>query len=392
MNELNLTTPSLLFSAISLILLAYTNRFLSYASVIRTLNEKYQENPDKDPTTLNQIRNFVTRLKLIRAMQSLGALSLLLCLSSMFFYFIQQRLVAEIIFGAGMLALACSLVLCIWEIQISTSAISLHLQNIRRRQREQDATLGSSFRRNAVRREGETLGEQNSRKNQERQRKEKQEREERKQKERAEQQPAAQPEPVKTQAETKQPTRERREPRTARAIAPLETKSKAETGSTTTDEPSNPRQGQSERRVRTERQPRLERQPKAEQVVPQTELESSTAVKATSQPKQSTLPARRMESVSKPAEVKSEAKLELKSEPKSAPQAEVASASATPEVVASSESPKRERKIFAHRKAKEANPEVETPAEENTRKSRYQQRQLERRGAGAASEDKSAAV
>lgn len=188
MNELNLTTPSLLFSAISLILLAYTNRFLSYASVVRSLNEKYLENPDKDPTTLNQIRNFVLRLRLIRAMQTLGATSLVFCLAAMFFYFINYRTAAEIIFGIGMIMLAASLGLCIWEIQISTEAISLHLQNIRRRQREQDPYMGNTLRRNANRREGETLGELNTRKNQEKQRREKQEREERKAKERAEQQ------------------------------------------------------------------------------------------------------------------------------------------------------------------------------------------------------------
>ena len=187
MNELNLTTPSLLFSAISLILLAYTNRFLSYASVVRSLNEKYQENPDKDPTTLNQIRNFVLRLRLIRAMQTLGAGSLIFCLAAMFFYFINLTLPAEIFFGIGMVMLACSLGLCIWEVQISTEAISLHLQNIRRRQREQDPFMGNALRRNANRREGESLGEQNTRKNQEKQRKEKQEREERKAKERQQQ-------------------------------------------------------------------------------------------------------------------------------------------------------------------------------------------------------------
>lgn len=187
MNELNLTTPSLLFSAISLILLAYTNRFLSYASVVRSLNEKYQENPDKDPTTLNQIRNFVLRLRLIRAMQTLGAGSLIFCLAAMFLYFINLTLPAEIFFGIGMVMLACSLGLCIWEVQISTEAISLHLQNIRRRQREQDPFMGNALRRNANRREGESLGEQNTRKNQEKQRKEKQEREERKAKERQQQ-------------------------------------------------------------------------------------------------------------------------------------------------------------------------------------------------------------
>jgi hypothetical protein len=41
MNQLSLTTPALLFSAISLLLLAYTNRFLAYASVVRNLHARY---------------------------------------------------------------------------------------------------------------------------------------------------------------------------------------------------------------------------------------------------------------------------------------------------------------------------------------------------------------
>lgn len=189
MNELNLTTPSLLFSAISLILLAYTNRFLSYATVVRTLNERYQENPDKDPTTLKQIRNFVLRLRLIRWMQTFGAASLIFCLASMFLFSIHQNMLGEVVFGAGMTSLAISLVLCVWEIQISTEAISLHLQNIRRRQREQDPFVGSALRRNANRREGESLGEHNNRKNKEKQQREKQERDAAKTKEKEQTKP-----------------------------------------------------------------------------------------------------------------------------------------------------------------------------------------------------------
>ena len=45
MEELTLTTPSILFSAISLIMLAYTNRFLAYASVIRSLKTEHEQNP-----------------------------------------------------------------------------------------------------------------------------------------------------------------------------------------------------------------------------------------------------------------------------------------------------------------------------------------------------------
>lgn len=78
---LDLTTPSLLFSAISLILLAYTNRFLSYASVVRTLKEKHQQT--HDPKDIAQIANLRKRLYLTRSMQILGILSLLLCVISM---------------------------------------------------------------------------------------------------------------------------------------------------------------------------------------------------------------------------------------------------------------------------------------------------------------------
>lgn len=177
LEHLNLTTPSLLFSAISLILLAYTNRFLSYASVVRNLKEKYENDPENDPTSLAQIRNFVKRLKLIRAMQMLGAGSLLFCISAMFFIYIQMDVIAHVIFGVGMLMLAASLILCIIEIQISTEALGLHLQSIRQRQKNKDPFANSSFRRQASRREGETLGEQNMRKQQEKHRQEKKERE-----------------------------------------------------------------------------------------------------------------------------------------------------------------------------------------------------------------------
>lgn len=80
MFELSLTTPSLLFSAISLIMLAYTNRFLSYASVVRTLKEKHMKEPD--PRNLAQIDNLRKRLYLTRAMQILGISSLLFCVIS----------------------------------------------------------------------------------------------------------------------------------------------------------------------------------------------------------------------------------------------------------------------------------------------------------------------
>ncbi|WP_297907580.1 DUF2721 domain-containing protein [uncultured Parabacteroides sp.] len=125
---LDLTTPSVLFSAISLILLAYTNRFLSYASVVRALKEKHQQT--HDPKDIAQIANLRKRLYLTRSMQILGILSLLLCVIAMFFIYISWQIFAAWIFGAALLLLAASLCVCIWEINISVKALEIHLEDI----------------------------------------------------------------------------------------------------------------------------------------------------------------------------------------------------------------------------------------------------------------------
>ena len=125
---LDLTTPSLLFSAISLILLAYTNRFLSYASVVRALKEKHQQTPD--PKEIAQRANLRKRLYLTRSMQILGILSLLLCVIAMFFIYVSWQVFAAWIFGIALLLLAASLCVCIWEINISVKALEIHLEDI----------------------------------------------------------------------------------------------------------------------------------------------------------------------------------------------------------------------------------------------------------------------
>lgn len=125
---LDLTTPSLLFSAISLILLAYTNRFLSYASVVRALKEKHQQS--HDPKDIAQIDNLRKRLYLTRSMQILGIMSLLFCVIAMFFIYVSWQIIAAWVFGIALLLLAASLCVCIWEINISVKALEIHLQDI----------------------------------------------------------------------------------------------------------------------------------------------------------------------------------------------------------------------------------------------------------------------
>ena len=128
MNELSLTTPALLFSAISLIMLAYTNRFLAYAAVVRNLHAKYQER--QDAILLDQIKNLSTRLQLTRWMQIFGIVSLLLCVLTRFLIYIELHTLAVYIFGVALILLIISLGLLIREIQISVDALSLHISDI----------------------------------------------------------------------------------------------------------------------------------------------------------------------------------------------------------------------------------------------------------------------
>lgn len=129
MSELTLTTPALLFSAISLILLAYTNRFLAYASVVRSLHANFKENPNK--VLLGQINNLRKRLRLTQSMQILGISSLLLCVLCMFLIYISLQGWAELVFGFALLLLIASLGLSIREIQISVRALDIHLNDMK---------------------------------------------------------------------------------------------------------------------------------------------------------------------------------------------------------------------------------------------------------------------
>ncbi|PIY11151.1 MAG: DUF2721 domain-containing protein, partial [Flavobacteriaceae bacterium CG_4_10_14_3_um_filter_33_47] len=128
MEQLTLTTPALLFSAISLIMLAYTNRFLAYAAVIRSLHDKYLQKKDK--SYIDQIKNIKKRLYLTRSMQIFGISSLLLCVLTMFLIYVQQHTIAIWVFGVALILLIISLGLLIKEIQISVKALEHHIKDI----------------------------------------------------------------------------------------------------------------------------------------------------------------------------------------------------------------------------------------------------------------------
>lgn len=136
MEELTLTTPTLLFSAVSLILLAYTNRFLSYAQLVRTLRDRYMEDPSD--LTEAQIKNLRKRLNLTRTMQVLGIGSLFLCVVSMFFIYIHLQLLSAYVFGLALLLLIGSLGVSLWEIQISTRSLEIYLSTMESKSKKKE--------------------------------------------------------------------------------------------------------------------------------------------------------------------------------------------------------------------------------------------------------------
>ena len=126
--EINITTPALLFPAVSLLLLAFTNRFLALATLIRGLKKEYVNGHDEN--LLPQIRNLTLRVRLIRNMQAFGIGSLLLCVMCMLALFFNEIVLGQILFGISLLLMMLSLIVSLREILISVNALQHELRSI----------------------------------------------------------------------------------------------------------------------------------------------------------------------------------------------------------------------------------------------------------------------
>ena len=128
MNELSINTPALLFPAITLLMLAYTNRFLALATLVRKLHDEYTKEEDK--LLRRQIKNLRGRISLIRNMQAACVLSFLLCIICIYLIFENYQNAAKIVFALSLLSLLLSLIFSLMEIFRSTKAIDLELSDM----------------------------------------------------------------------------------------------------------------------------------------------------------------------------------------------------------------------------------------------------------------------
>lgn len=135
--HIDVSTPSILFPAISLLLLAFTNRFLALANLIRTLHDRYKETPD--PLVLAQIGNLRNRLLLIRDMQACGVTSLTVCILCIGLVLLKFQAGALIAFVISLILMFLALALSLREILISTRALETHLADIEELKVEDEA-------------------------------------------------------------------------------------------------------------------------------------------------------------------------------------------------------------------------------------------------------------
>ena len=126
--EINLTTPALLFPTVSLLMLAYTNRFLTIATIIRNLHDRYRENQNEN--LLGQIANLRYRTYLIRNMQIFGVLSLLMCVVSMFALFAGWTMGGQWSFAIALVLMIVSMLISLRELTISVGALDLLLTDL----------------------------------------------------------------------------------------------------------------------------------------------------------------------------------------------------------------------------------------------------------------------
>ena len=131
--EINLTTPALLFPTVSLLMLAYTNRFLTIATIIRNLHDRYRENQSEN--LLGQIANLRYRTYLIRNMQIFGVLSLLMCVVSMFALFAGWIHAGQWSFAIALTLMIVSMLISLRELTISVGALDLLLSELEEHER-----------------------------------------------------------------------------------------------------------------------------------------------------------------------------------------------------------------------------------------------------------------
>ncbi|MBT3852279.1 MAG: DUF2721 domain-containing protein [Gammaproteobacteria bacterium] len=125
---MEITTPALLFPAISLLFVAYTSRLHSLSVLIRAMTTD-GSNESKTMHAKEQLNILKKRVNYIKRMQVFGILSFIFNLITIICLYINYDYLANYIFGFGLFMLSASLFFALLETLISTKALNIHLKN-----------------------------------------------------------------------------------------------------------------------------------------------------------------------------------------------------------------------------------------------------------------------
>ena len=128
MDDLTLNTPALLFPTISLLLLAYTNRYIAISNRIRSLHSQYQT--EKSTVIIAQIGILKKRIFLIRNMQLLGIATMFIAAFSMFLIYYKLDEWVHAVFGLSLISMLLSLALCSVEVYLSNKALLIQIKDV----------------------------------------------------------------------------------------------------------------------------------------------------------------------------------------------------------------------------------------------------------------------
>ncbi len=126
--DITITTPALLFPAISVLFLAYSNRFLGIANRIREQHNLF--NKTQSPVAKKQIDSLRLRIRFIIAMQLLAVIGIICCIIAMGLIFYGLQYYGNLAFGFSMIFIVLSLLASISELLLSTNALNIELEDM----------------------------------------------------------------------------------------------------------------------------------------------------------------------------------------------------------------------------------------------------------------------
>lgn len=126
--NLNVTDPAILFPGISLLFLAYTNRYLALATIIRDLNKFIARSTDYDENREKQIKNLLHRVTLIRLMQLYGILAFLCCTLSVATLLLGLLTIGKLSFAGSLFFMFVSLLYAFLEVARSGDGLRIEIE------------------------------------------------------------------------------------------------------------------------------------------------------------------------------------------------------------------------------------------------------------------------